>query len=336
MVNLAQIGIGDWGKNHLRTFSGLDGCAVKVCCDKNSRALERIKDEYGEAIKCTADPDDVFSDKKIDAVIIATLPDTHAKLAIKAMKSGKHVFIEKPLATSVREGLAIKKVSGRYNKVCMVGHILLYHPAVRAMKEYIDSGDFGKIYYIYSTRVNLGKVRDEENALWSLTSHDISVVMYLMGAFPISVSATGAPYIREKIEDVVFVNLKFKNDVIAHTHASWLDPHKIRQFTVVGSKRMAVFDDIAASDKLKIYDKGVDMVAGKPSVTLRSGGVIVPKIEAIEPLKIECIEFLDCVINNRAPLASVDNGIEVLRILEAAQKSLERKGASVKISRRGN
>ena len=330
MVNLAQIGIGDWGKNHLRTFSQMPGCNILMCCDKNQAVLDSVKAGYGSNIRCVTDPEEVFADKSVDAVIIATLPDTHAKLAIRAMEKGKHVFVEKPLAMTVREGEAIKKAVLKYKKICMVGHILLYHPAVRALKDYIDSGEFGRIYYIYSTRVNLGKVRDEENALWSLTSHDISVVMYLLGQEPGSVSAKGAAYLRKNIDDVVFVSLAFGNNVIANIHASWLDPHKIRQFTVVGSKRMAVFDDMAQSGKLKIYDKGVDMVAGKPSLALRSGEVLMPNIDGTEPLKLEAMEFLDCVKNNRQPLANVDNGIEVLKILESAQRSLDRKGACIK------
>lgn len=335
MIKLAQIGVGAWGKNHLRNFSEMDGCEVKACCDRDKGTLERISSEYKGRIDCLTDPGDIFSDNSIDAVVIATLPDTHARLAIKAMESGKHVFVEKPLAMSVKEGLMMKKASGRNKRICMVGHILLYHPAVKALKGLIDNGTLGDVYYLYSSRVNLGQVRKEENALWSLTSHDISVVTHLLGEKPVSVSATGAAYLRKKIDDVVFVNLRFRKGVIAHIHASWLDPHKIRQFTVVGDRKMAIFDDMEGSEKLKVYDKGVDKRTDENSyetfLTLRSGGISVPKIDMEEPLKIECREFLDCVRDGRKPLTDVDNGIEVLEVLEAAQKSLDKRGVEVKL-----
>ena len=336
MITLAQIGIGAWGNNHLRNFYSLSGCRVKRCCDKNKAVLDDIAVNYKNEISCTQDPDDIFNDREIDAVIVATLPDTHAEMAIKALENGKHVFIEKPLAISVKEGLEIKKAVLKNKKICMVGHILLYHPAVLMLKKYINEGFLGDVYYIYSTRVNLGKIRKEENALWSLTSHDISVVLHLLGKFPCSVSATGEAYLRDNIHDVVFVNLCFKNSVMAHIHASWLDPHKLRQFTVVGSKKMAVFNDMEPSEKLKIYDKGVDKVVDKNSyeafLTLRSGNIFAPKVNTEEPLKRECMDFITCIKNNRMPLADVDNGIEVLRVLEAAQKSLDRGGASIKLS----
>lgn len=335
MINIAQIGVGAWGKNHLRNFFEMSGCNVKICCDKDNRALEKIRSDYKGKIRCVIDPEIIFNDHTIDAVVIATLPDTHAKLAVRALESGKHVFIEKPLAMSVKEGLAIKKAVLGSRKICMVGHILLYHPAVEVLKKFIDNGSLGNIYYLYSTRVNLGQVRKEENALWSLTSHDISVVMRLLGDKPISVSTTGAAYLRKNVDDVVFVNLRFKKGVIAHIHASWLDPHKIRQFTVVGEKKMAIFDDMEGVEKLRIYDKGVDKTTDSNSyetfLTLRSGDILVPKINMEEPLKVECREFLECIKNGRKPITDVDNGIDVLEVLEAAQKSLDHGGTEVKI-----
>jgi predicted dehydrogenase len=203
------------------------------------------------------------------------------------------------------------------------------------LKSYVDDGLIGDVYYLYSTRVNLGQIRKEENALWSLTSHDISVAMHMFGSTPHSVSAVGQSYLRKNIHDVVFVTLKFKKDIIAHIHASWLDPHKIRQFTIVGSKKMAAFDDMAAGEKLKIYDKGVDIVTGSNSyetfLNLRSGDIFAPKIAMEEPLRLECQAFLKAIEDNKQPLADVDNGIEVLRVLEAAQKSLDNNGEIVPI-----
>ena len=334
MIVLGQIGAGAWGRNLLRNFASLSDCVVKACCDKNKSVLGGIKTDYKSEIGCTEEAGDIFADDEIDGVVIATLPNIHAELAIRAMESGKHVFIEKPLAMSVKEGLEIKKAAEKHKKICMVGHILLYHSALVALKKYIREGSLGHIYYIYSTRVNLGKVRNEENALWSLTSHDISAIMHLIGAFPQHVATSGSSYLRKDIADVVFVDLGFKDDVIAHIHASWLDPHKIRQLTVVGSKKMAVFDDMSG-EKLKIYDKGVDQRTEQGSyetfLTLRSGDIFVPKIDESEPLRIECQEFVNCVKEGRRPLADVDNGIEVLKVLEAAQKSLDKNGVRVSL-----
>jgi predicted dehydrogenase len=339
MIILGQIGIGAWGKNHLRSFSSLGGCRIKSCCDKDKKVLEGISLDYKNEIAVTQSPEDMFSDKDITGVIIATLPDSHARLAIRAMESGKHVFVEKPLAMSVREGMDIKEASKKYGKICMVGHILLYHPAVVTLKKYTEDGYLGDIYYIYSTRVNLGKIRKEENALWSLTSHDISVVMYMLGEEPFSVSAAGSSYIQKGIHDVVFVNMNFSGNRTAHIHASWLDPHKIRQFTIVGSKKMAIFDDMSREDKLKIYDKGVDRtdVSGsyESFLTLRSGDIFSPKIDMQEPLKIEGQAFLDAINNGCDPLASVDNGIAVLKVLETAQRSLDEGGTKIKIPKTG-
>lgn len=336
IITLAQIGIGAWGKNHLRNYSILDSCKVKLCCDKDKSILDNIHRDYKGEIGTTQDPEVIFNDPEIDAVIVTTLPDTHAKLAVRAMESGKHVFVEKPLAMSVDEGLEIKRAVSKYKKICMVGHILLYHPAVLMLKKYIDDGYLGDICYIYTTRVNLGQVRKEENALWSLTSHDISVIMHLLGKSPIGVSATGEAYLRKDVHDVVFLSLAFQNNSMAHVHASWLDPHKTRQFTVVGSKRMAVFDDMSSTEKLKIYDKGVDRVVDKNSyetfLTLRSGDISVPTINMEEPLKIECREFLNCIRNGRQPLADVNNGIDVLKVLEASQRSLDTGGTKVMLS----
>lgn len=337
MTVLGHIGIGIWGKNHLRNFATLPGCTVKAACDRDAAVLEKIRSEYRGEIGCTTDPSVIMRDPKIDAVVITTLPDTHADLAVQALEAGKHVFIEKPLAMSVREGERIKKAVEASGKICLVGHILLYHPAVRMLKKQVDEGALGRLYYMYSTRVNLGRIRKEENALWSLTSHDMSVVMYLLGGMPESVSATGASYLRRDVQDVVFVNLHFPRGVVAHIHASWLDPHKIRQFTVVGEKKMAVFNDMDGSEKLKIYDKGVDRVHDEnlyeAFLTLRSGDVHAPQIAMEEPLKLECQAFIDAIRTGRQPMADVDNGIEVLKMLEAAQASLDSAGSLVAVER---
>lgn len=261
---------------------------------------------------------------------------THASLAIAALSAGKHVFVEKPLALNFEDGLKVYEMAQQNKRILMIGHLLLYHPAVVKLKEYIKGGELGDILYLYSTRVNLGRIRQEENALWSLTAHDVSVALFLLDETPIEVAVRGESYLREGIEDVVFATLKFKKNVIAHIHASWLDPHKIRKFTVVGSKKMAVFDDMASAEKIRIYDKGVDRQQNYGSyesfLTIRDGDIHIPKITMVEPLKIECQHFLDCIMSGRKPLTNAENGLQVLAVLTAAQQSLRSRGQPIKIN----
>ncbi|MDD5269602.1 MAG: Gfo/Idh/MocA family oxidoreductase [Candidatus Omnitrophica bacterium] len=332
MITLAQAGLGRWGQNHYRVFSGLKDCRMKICCDKSKDALDKVA---GKETTKTADFGDITKDHEVDAVIITTPSETHAELAIKALSAGKHVFVEKPLALKVDDAQQMLKAAEKNKKVLMVGHLLLYHPAVEKIKSFIDKGELGDLHYMYSTRVNLGQVRAEENALWSLTAHDISVAIYLTGRMPAEVSATGKCYIRDFVQDVVFVSLAFDDKLMAHVHASWLDPHKVRQFTVVGSKKMVVFDDIEATEKIRIYDKGVDWSKNYGNydafLTVRQGDIYIPKIDMVEPLKVECRHFIDCVKENRRPLTDGENGLKVLKVLAAAQGSLEQNGRPVKI-----
>lgn len=335
MIKIAQAGLGNWGQNHFRVFLGLEDCSVKIACDSKKEALDKARSLAGSAVKLTSDFEEITKDPSIDAVVIATPSETHARLAIKALAAGKHVFVEKPLALKIEDAEEMLKLSEKNKRVLMVGHLLLYHPAVTVLKSYVDKGELGELRYIYSTRVNLGQVRAEENALWSLTAHDISVAKYLTGRLPLEVSATGKCYIREFVQDVVFVSLGFDKNVMAHIHASWLDPHKVRKFTVVGSKKMAVFDDMETSEKIKIYDKGFDWKQSygtyEAFLSIRQGDVRAPKFDMAEPLKMECRHFIDCVKDNKRPLTDGENGLEILKVLTAAQKSLEQNGRPVKI-----
>jgi predicted dehydrogenase len=335
MVNIGQIGVGAWGQNLLRNFSNLKDCKVKICCDRERAVLEKIKLNYNAKIKLTDKFNDLLKEQGLDAVVIASPPETHASFTIQALSKGKHVFVEKPFALKIEDAREMIRQARRHKRILMVGHLLLYHPAVRKIKEYIKEGILGDIHYIYSTRVNLGQVREEENALWSLTSHDISVAMYLLEKRPYQVQAMGKSYIRKHIQDVIFVNLDFKDDIIAHIHASWLDPHKIRKFTIVGSKKMAVFDDMESTEKIRIYDKGFDWQKFSGTyetfLTLREGDIHIPKIDMIEPLKLECQHFVDCIQRNEQPFTGGENGLEILRVLNAAQKSLEQNGKTIEI-----
>ena len=338
MLTLAQVGAGAWGQNHIRTLSSLKDCHLKICCDKRKEALEKMGDIYNQKLKLTTNFEDILRDEEVDAVVIATSAITHASLAMEALSAGKHVFVEKPLALNLPDGEKIVELAHKKKRVLMVGHLLLYHPAIIKVKEYIQNGTLGDILYLYSRRVNLGRIREDENALWSLTSHDISVAMFLLEDIPQEVTVKGQSYLRKNIEDVIFATFKFKRNILAHVHASWLDPHKIRKFTVVGSKKMIVFDDMESAEKVRIYDKGFDWQKNYGSyesfLTIREGDIHIPKINMVEPLKIECQHFLDCIKNNHRPVSSGENGLEVLRVLAAAQESLEKNGKPIKIEKK--
>lgn len=335
MINLGQVGVGVWGRNLLRNFANLPDCRVKTCCDYHSGVLENIKSQYNNKIKVTSQFDDIVNDPDIDGVIVATLPENHANFSIRALSRGKHVFVEKPMALDIEDAKEMIKAAKLNKRLLMVGHLLLYHPAVQKLKEYINDGCLGSIYYLYSTRVNLGQVREIENALWSLTAHDISVAIYLLNQDPVQIAVTGNAYLRKNIQDVVFVTLGFRNNIMAHIHASWLDPHKARKFTVVGSKKMAVFDDMESSEKIRLYDKGFDWQKNcgnyETFLTLREGDIHIPKIDMIEPLKLECAHFVDCIKNKKQPFTSGGNGLSVLKALKSAQESLELNGKPIKI-----
>ena len=335
MITLAQVGAGVWGQNHIRTFSSLKDCNLKICCDKRKEALEKIEAIYNRKLKFTTHFEDILKDRDIEAVVIATSASTHASLAIEALSAGKHVFVEKPLALSLGDGKRVQEAAQKNKRILMVGHLLLYHPAILKLKDYIQQGELGDILYLYSTRVNLGRIREEENVLWSLTSHDISAALFLLEDIPEEVTARGGSYLRKGIEDVVFATLRFKNNILAQIHASWLDPHKIRKFTIVGSKKMAVFDDMQSAEKIRIYDKGFDWQKNYGSyetfLTLREGDIKIPKINMLEPLRVECQHFLDCIKSNQTPVSSGANALQVLGVLTAAQKSLEANGKPIKV-----
>jgi predicted dehydrogenase len=265
-------------------------------------------------------------------VVISSSATTHYPFAKAALEAGKHVYVEKPLALSTAHAREMTELAESKKLKLMVGHLLLYHPVVNTLKKLVDSGDLGEVFYIYSQRVNLGRIRQDENALWSFAPHDISVILYLLGQFPVSVSARGESYLQEGVEDVVFVNLKFADRKMAQLQVSWLDPHKVRKITIVGGKKMVVFDDIESMEKLKIFDKGVTGVSYDSygdSITLRFGDINIPHIKMTEPLRVECQHFVDCVLNDKQPLSDGTNGLQVVRILEAAQRSMENNGKPV-------
>jgi len=335
MINIAVLGLGYWGPNLARNFDKLDDSNLYACCDLDNRNLDVLKDSYPKT-RFSKDFNEVITDAKVDAVVIATSARTHYALAKKALLQGKHIYVEKPFTLDVAEAKELVELANKKDKKLMVGHLLEYHPAVEKLKELIDNGELGDIYYLYSQRTNLGKIRQDENALWSFAPHDVSVILYLLGTEPIDVSVRGNAYLQDKIEDVVFVNLYFPKRVMAQLQLSWLDPHKIRKFTIVGSKKMVVFDDMESEEKLKIYDKGVTrndkhFVSYDEFLTLRFGDVLMPHIAMTEPLTRECQHFLDCIKDNKTPRSDGMDGLRVVKVLSAAQKSLAQGGVPIKI-----
>ena len=332
MLNVALVGIGSWGKNLARTFFQLPDVSLALCCDTNKELLEQAELQYPRT-QTTQDFQTVINRTDIDAVVIAAPAVLHYQLAKQALVAGKHVFVEKPMALNARDAEELVWLSEEEDRVLMVGHLLLYHPAVTKLKELISSGEVGKVYYAYALRVNLGKVRKDENALWSFAPHDISVIVHLLGQFPESVAARGQSYLQSGIDDVVFVNMQFPDRQMAQIQVSWLDPRKQRQLTIVGDKKMVIFDDVESTEKIKIYDKGVSPNGHYESygdaLTLRFGDIYIPKITMTEPLRLECQHFVDCISNKMRPLTDGNNGLEIVKILEAAQTSLSQQGCPV-------
>jgi len=324
-VRIGVAGLGYWGPNLARNFAALPGCEVSWCCDPTPHLRERAAAIVPGA-RMTGELTDLLCDPELDAIALATPVPTHAELAAAVLEARKHCFVEKPLAQSAADAERVLAIAEESGRTLMVGHLLEYHPAVRELKALIESGELGdRIYYIYGHRLNLGKLRADENALWSLGAHDVSVVLHLAGEEPSELLAHGESYVRGGIEDVVFCFLRFPTGLSAHLHLSWLDPHKERRLVVVGSRRMATFDDMALEGKLTIYDKGFDEDArGYGEYITRSGGSYSPRIANDEPLRLECEHFIECVRGGRRPLSDGQSGLRVVKVLEGLQLSLER------------
>ena len=324
-VTVGVVGLGYWGPNLARNFDRLPETELRWICDPSEESRARWAAEFPRA-KAAADIDDLLADPELDAVVVATPVPLHAELAQRALRAGKHCFVEKPVAQSAAEAEQVVAAAREAGTVLMVGHLLEYHPGVAKLKEIASSGELGDIYYIYSNRLNLGKLRPDENALWSLGAHDVSVVLHLAGEEPAEMHAFGESYVQKHsgVEDVVFGYLRFPSGLVAHLHLSWLDPHKERRFTVVGSDKMATFDDMAIEQKVVVYDKGFDQqFSSYGEYIARSGDIWSPRISNEEPLRIECRHFAECVREGREPVSGADSGLRVVRVLEGLQRSLE-------------
>jgi len=325
MLNIAQIGVGYWGPNLLRNLVANKRCRVSMVADLSSERRDYVQRLY-PAVRVTDNVDELLKDKEMDAVIVATPVATHFDLAMQALSSGKHILVEKPLATTVEEVEQMGELAKQKHLVVMAGHTFLFNAAVRYVKKMIDSGELGEIRYIYSQRLNLGRIRSDVDALWNFAPHDISIIQYwLNDVTPLSVAKRGLDYIQRNIDDVVFVNIIYPNRIMANIHVSWLDPHRVRSMTVVGSKKMVVYDDIA-ENKIAIFDKGIDRMAvlGQnmdfddprfQNFNHRSGDVLMPRIDFQEPLKVEIEHFLDCIEKGTKCITGIEHARKVVEIL---------------------
>ncbi len=362
VINVGIIGCGNWGRNYVRNFAQISAARLVTCCDINHKTLLSIRERY-PLVKLTKNYRDIASDPKIDAVVIATPPGNHYAIARACLLRGKHVLVEKPFTLSSEEGYQLVDIAEKTGKVLMVGHIMDYHPGMRLVKKYIQSGELGKIFYLHSTRTSLGIVREDVSVLWDKAPHDIASLLYLLDEEPVSVAATGQAFVNDGVEDVVFVTVRFASGIIANIHVSWLDPCKASKTTIIGEKKMIVFDDGEALEKVKVYSKGVnskrDLIRKRENAkalgngtenggdasnglealngfsefqyTFTYGDVYIPKLKMSEPLRNECLHFLECIREGKRPLTDATSGARVVHVLEKTEESLSRRGEYIPI-----
>ena len=342
MLNIGVIGCGYWGPNLVRNFKQLTDANVKWCSDLSEARIGRMKRLYPQT-RLTEDYNKILNDKEVDAVVIATPVSTHFKIGLDALNKGKHVLIEKPITNNSNEAKKLIDRAAQLKKILMVDHTMEYSPAILKIKEYMDKIELGQIYTIDMIRVNLGVFQKDINVVWDLVPHDVSILLYLLGDMPEKVICVGESFIQKSIEDDAHITLRFKNKVTAHIHVSWLDPCKIRKTTIVGSKKMLVFDDLEPTEKVKIYDKGVSIekngipiqnyydTFGEYQLLHRSGDIFIPKLETVEPLNNVCKHFIECILNDKTPLSDGHSGLRVVKVVEAAQESLKSNGAEVTV-----
>ena len=331
--HIAIIGAGRWGKNLVRNFCELLGADMVTCCDGDQTTLQNMAKSH-PGIHTESEVTPLWENDSIQAVVISTPTESHYQIAKSALASGKHVLVEKPVCTSYRESMELCELAEKNGLILMVDHILLYHPAVDELKKRLSAGELGEIRYLYAQRLNLGVIRSHENVLWSLGAHDIAVGLYLLKENPTEVCAQGGVYIQKTsgVHDVALIEMRFPSGKMATLHLSWLDPHKVREITVVGDKKMAVFDDMEMREKLRIYDIGVKEIPGEENTEVRYGEVLIPNIASDEPLRLMCEHFLNCVSTGNKPISDGVVGAKVIRILESANQSLSSNWGRIKIN----
>ena len=340
IVRVAQVGFGYWGPNLLRNMLTVPQARVVAVADADPRRLAEAA--HDARLATTLDYRDLLVRPDIDAVVIAVPAQAHARLAAEALRAGKHVLVEKPLALTSADAQQLIEIAERRGLVLMVGHTFLYNAAVQRLKQYLQRGELGQVFYLHSERLNLGRVRQDVNALWNFAPHDISIILHLLEQPCLEVSARGFAYLQPDIQDVVFMTLVFPGQTSAHVHISWLDPHKVRKMTIVGSRKMAVYDDVSADARIVLYDRGVDRVPTADSprdfttfaefqLRLRSGDITIPALQFPEPLQVECQHFIDCIVGQQRPLTDGRHGLDVIKVLEAAQQSINACGRAVRV-----
>ena len=332
-IRLGVVGCGYWGPNLVRNFRALPECQLKMMCDISKDRLKHLTSLYPE-VEAELNFDHMLNGVGLDAVIVATSVKLHFPMAKAALLSGKHVFIEKPMASSSEQCAELVSIARQKGLVLMIGHTFLYSPAVRKIKEIVDRGDLGEIRYICARRLNLGLFQKDINVAWDLAPHDISIILHLLEQFPISVNCRGSAHVTPGIEDVTSMSLTFKNDRSAIIHSSWLDPRKVREMTIVGSKRMIVYDDVALQEKIRVFDARVERpphydTFAEFHYAYHYGDTYSPYIKQEEPLKTECQHFLDCIQHDKEPLTNGSQGTDLVRILEASSQSLKAGGGQI-------
>ena len=332
-LKVAVLGAGNWGRNHVRALAGMTDVELVAVCDISPSRREQVTQKHA-GVLTTGESEKALA--AAEAVVIATPAASHALLARAAIERGLPVLVEKPFTLSSRDADALVELSQHRRVPVVVGHLLLFHPAIVRLRQMVTAGELGTIYYLYSQRVNLGQVRPDENALWSFGPHDVSVALDLLGQAPVRVAAQGRSYLQAGIEDVVFLTMEFESGVLAHAQMSWLDPHKERRLTVVGSRKMVVFDDMQSREKLKIYDRGVDRPpeygSYGESLAIREGDIAIPRIPNDEPLSLELKHFVAVARGQTAPRVDAASGAEVVRVLAAASESLADNGRVIDLT----
>jgi len=334
MIGVAVSGAGQWGPNLIRNFHNTETSEVVWIIDRDAVRLEEVRAHFPD-VQVAKDPEQALRDPSVHAVVVATPTSTHYALAKEALERRKHVLVEKPLTTEVQHGLELLELATKYGLTLMVGHVFVYNPAVHKVKEYLDAGYLGNVYYISMVRTNPGPIRLDVNAAWDLAAHDLSIANYWLNAEPLSVSAIGGTWINQGIEDAVFATLRYPQGVLVNLHASWLNPRKTRDITVVDERRMLTFDDMNLNEPLRIYDKQVSDTRIPPGyvdsfasfrASVRKGAVTVPKVPRGEPLATQCAHFLECIVTGKQPFTSGREGIAVVRALEAMHRSVYASG----------
>jgi predicted dehydrogenase len=334
-VRIAVIGAGYWGPNLVRTFLEISEVEVVAVVDRDPGRLEHVRSRHPQVPHLLREVEDLFA-LDLDAVVVATPPETHHEVAKRCLEHGWDVLVEKPLTTDVETGIELVELAAARERILMVGHIGAYNPAVTALREMIVAGDLGEIRYVDAVRAGLGLFHPTLNVVWDLAPHDVAILLYVLGETPLTVSARGIACVQDPVEDVAYMTMMFASGVMAHTRLSWLDPFKSRRLTIVGSKKMVVYDDLEVHEKLKVYDKSVNAIRqtdtfGDYQFSYHYGSVVSPYIHFEEPLRLECLHFVECVQDRTTPMTDGANGVEVVRVISAAQRSLRTDGVTEQV-----